>query len=183
MRVFVKVYVYAVSCRWSVFFLCEGESTSVRLGRAGSLATFSQSLQSFSRSCHPIHVAVSLLCFSCLMFPFHLQHDAFLCVYLALYFHVLWYFSPQPQQNLQKSTFSWSGSCVRQFCDVHWLLFYHYMLQICGLMFYDDVCTGDWQVKHCKSLLAQWTCRIHPHALSCPPFTFASSPTSAFSPL
>lgn len=59
-------------------FICKGDSSSVRLERAGSLATSSLSLQSFSRSCHPIHVAVSLLYFSCLMFPlvFSMMHSS-----------------------------------------------------------------------------------------------------------
>lgn len=39
----------------------------------------------------------------------------------------------------------------RLLCVVHSLLFCHSMLQIGGFVLYDDVCTGDRQVKHCKS--------------------------------
>lgn len=40
-------------------------------------------------------------------------------------------------------------------CVVHWFLFCHYTLQIGGFMFYEDVCTGDGQVKHINALLMQ----------------------------
>lgn len=105
---FVKVSVCPSLCRWSIFFFCEGEGSFKESRDSGHILTISL-LQSSSRSCHPIHVAVSLLWFSCLMFPFCLQHDTFPSVSLALSLHVLGYFSPQPQK---KSTFSWSEYCV-----------------------------------------------------------------------
>lgn len=63
----------------------------------------------------------------------------------------------------------------RLFCVVHWLLFCHYMLQIGGFVFYEDVCTGDGQVKHCNSLLVQ---RNMQDPLSCPQL-----PSLTFAPL
>lgn len=59
--------------------------------------------------------------------------------------------------SLCVSSCSWPHVCI-----VHLMLFYRYMLQIGGFVFYEDVCTGDWQVNAamiswrsdtCKSLL------------------------------
>ncbi len=195
----VCVSVCVCLSRWSLcFFLWRWEQQSdVKESRESDHILTVSLFQPFSRSCHAVRVAVSLLWLSCLMFPFCLQHDTFPSVSLALSLHVLWYFSPQPQQNL--SAFSCSGYCVlfplpaclcvsphaygRLFCVVHWLLFCHYMLQIGGFVFYEDVFTGDWQVKHCNSVLAQ---RNMQEPLSCPQLptlTFAPSPTSALMPL
>lgn len=100
--------------------------------------------------------------------------------------HVLWLNSLQPKQNLftlllwvlcQISSFYLcflAHGCI--ICVVHWL-FCHYMLQIGGFMFFEDVCSGDRQVKLCNSLLLQYSKRDPSHASA----LFPSSSTTASS--
>ena len=154
------VYVFFFPWRWE-------QQSDVKESRESSHILSIPLFQSLSRSCYPKHVTVSLLWSSCLMFPLCLQHHTFPSVSLALSLHILWYFSPQSQQNPVGILMLWvlcpvssaslwmsPHACGRLFFVVHWLLFCHYMLQIGGFVFYDDVCTWDWKVKHCCSLLA-----------------------------
>lgn len=138
---------------WALLFLCGGENSGVTSSHILTISLF----LSFSRTRYADRVSVLLLCFSCSA----AWSSAF---FLALSLHVLWLYSPEPQTYLHpRALCPISSAChcmsprVRGclFCVVHWLLFCHYMHQIGGFVFYEDVCTGDWQVKRCNSSLAQ----------------------------
>lgn len=125
-----------------VFFPWRWEQQSdVKESRESSHILSIPLFQSLSRSCYPMHVAVSLLWFSCLMFPLCLQHDTFPSVSLALSLHLLWYFSPQSQQN--PSAFSCSGYSALfplPLCECLLML-----VAVCSLLF-----TGSCSVITCS---------------------------------
>lgn len=150
--------------------LCEGQSSREMLERAGSLAVFS-SLHCFSLSAGHV-MLLQYHCFGFLV----LCYQSFLSsaqhvpqCFFGSHPSCLVIFQPPATAQSIHILMLWvqlcpiSSACLCmslhaygcQFCVVHWLLFCHYMLQIGGFVFYEDVCPGDWQVKHWNSLLAQ----------------------------
>lgn len=180
-----------------VGFFCEGESSSDVKGSRESGPHSHHLIVSVSQqvmSCCPCCSIIALVFLSYVSFLSSARHvpqrfsgslPPCLVIFQPqattkpIYILMLWVLCPISSACLCVSPHAYG----RLFCVVHWLLFCHYMLQIGGFVFYEDVFTGDWQVKHCNSLLAQ---RNMQDPLSCPqlpPLTFAPSPTSALMPL
>lgn len=142
--------------RW--YFFCKGESSRVTLKRAGSPAAFSPS------HCLRLsagHVMLSMLQYHC----FGFLVLCFLSVFSTTRSPAFLWLSPSmscdisaPSHNktylhshalgtvsyfLCLSVCMSPHACGRLFCVVHRFLFCHYMLQIGGFVFYEDMCTGD----------------------------------------
>lgn len=151
MSVCVQQSVRTNWCRLCIRFLCEGENSVVRLRIAGPP---SRRFSPFA-----VHATVSLLQYRCYGFLVLCYFTVFktkcsLLVFLWLSpfvsFDVLATTQNLLSVNLQPIPCLPHGR-NRLFCVVHSPLFCHSMLQIGGFVLYDDVCTGERQVKHCKA--------------------------------